>query len=135
MLIRIPRGWEMPAREATPEDLSYGRRRLLQGLTAAAGTLLVRTAEPQAPDAAPTAPPNALSSARNTHYDVEMGPLTSRWEMQLRRTIQRRNSRISCSSHAYSVTSSWGTRALLPSRGSEGRRMRTSARTAPPIPP
>ena len=34
MLIRIPRGWEIPEREATPEGLFLGRRRLLRAPTA-----------------------------------------------------------------------------------------------------
>ena len=76
MLIRIPRGWEIPEREATPEGLFLGRRRLLRALSAAAGTLLTRPAWPDAPDPAPTPPPRSLSAEHNTRYDVEMGPLS-----------------------------------------------------------
>jgi len=39
MLIRIPRGWELPERIATPESVFLDRRRLLK--TAAAGTILM----------------------------------------------------------------------------------------------
>ena len=46
MLIRIPRGWEIPEREATPESVYLNRRQLLaaagflgvEGLLAAATT-------------------------------------------------------------------------------------------------
>ena len=30
MLIKIPRGWEIPEREATPESFYFNRRALLQ---------------------------------------------------------------------------------------------------------
>jgi len=39
MLIRIPRGWELPERIATPESVFLDRRRLLK--TAAAGSILM----------------------------------------------------------------------------------------------
>lgn len=39
MLIRIPRGWELPESSATPESIFRDRRRLLK--TAAAGSILV----------------------------------------------------------------------------------------------
>jgi sulfoxide reductase catalytic subunit YedY len=38
MLIRIPRGWEMPEHKATPEQVFHDRRRILKG--AAIGSLL-----------------------------------------------------------------------------------------------
>ena len=38
MLIKGPRGWEMPEREATPEEVFHSRRQFIKG--AAAGTLL-----------------------------------------------------------------------------------------------
>ena len=38
MLIRIPRGWELPASAATPETVFRQRRTLLKGL--AAGPIL-----------------------------------------------------------------------------------------------
>ena len=76
MLIRVPRGWGIPEREATSEGLFHGRRRLLRGLSAAAATLLARPAEPQAPNPAPTPPLKSLSSEPNTRFDVELGPLT-----------------------------------------------------------
>ena len=41
MLIRIPKGWEIAGRDATPEGAYWNRRQLLQGLGfAGAGTLL-----------------------------------------------------------------------------------------------
>lgn len=41
MLIRVPRGWEIPDREATPEAAYHGRREILKslGLLAAGGTI------------------------------------------------------------------------------------------------
>jgi len=42
MLIKFPRGWELPESSATPEHVFHDRRRLLKG--AAAGTILAGTA-------------------------------------------------------------------------------------------
>ena len=41
MLIKIPRGWEMPESEAAPEEVFHARRHLIKG--AAAGALLAAT--------------------------------------------------------------------------------------------
>ena len=46
MLIRIPKGWELPEREAAPEEVFKGRRRFLQalGIAGVAGTAGALTA-------------------------------------------------------------------------------------------
>ena len=36
MLIKIRRGWEIPERMATPEDIAFNRRRVLKGAGALA---------------------------------------------------------------------------------------------------
>lgn len=64
MLIRVPRGWELKAGEATPEGVFAGRRKLVAGLVA--GALLPRAAWAQ------DAPPAA---ARSTRYTLDR-PLT-----------------------------------------------------------
>jgi sulfoxide reductase catalytic subunit YedY len=73
MLIRIPRGWEIREREATPESAFLHRRRFLGNL-GAMGALLARPGIGTA-DPAPTGPAG-LTSRRNSDYDVEMGRLT-----------------------------------------------------------
>ena len=48
MLIRIPRGWEIPESAASPEHLVFGRRKafgLGAGLAAAAGPALAQGAD------------------------------------------------------------------------------------------
>ena len=57
MLIRIPRGWEIPEREATPEDVYHNRRQILR----AAGFLA----------AAPLA---ALANQEKTIYPAKRNP-------------------------------------------------------------
>jgi sulfoxide reductase catalytic subunit YedY len=44
MLIRIPKGWELPEREATPEHVYWNRRQLLAAAGFAAGAPLLRGA-------------------------------------------------------------------------------------------
>ncbi len=54
MLIRTPRGWEIPEREATPESVYFGRRTLLKGMGfAGAQVLLGRAFGAVAPDLYP----------------------------------------------------------------------------------
>lgn len=72
MLIRSPRPWELPEREATPESLYLSRRRWLQaaGLTATS----LATASLTAPNAmaSPYAPP------RNTQFSLDR-PITDEY--------------------------------------------------------
>lgn len=56
MLIRIPRGWELPERSATPESLVFGRRAALQAATGLAAAGLAGPAMAQATGAAPRNP-------------------------------------------------------------------------------
>ncbi len=79
MLIRIPKGWEIPERDATPEALYRSRRRFLQGAAVVgagvAGLGLTGWSELLAP--APVAqvlPP--MPAPRNNKYTVER-PITS----------------------------------------------------------
>ena len=74
MLIRVPKGWEMPEREATPEALALDRRRFLAALGAASGALLAGAAA-TADDAAPAASTPALEGQRNAAFRVD-GALT-----------------------------------------------------------
>jgi sulfoxide reductase catalytic subunit YedY len=77
MLIRIPRGWELPERQATPERLVRGRRGFLETLVAAGGaTLLGCEAGTSAQAAPPTPPPEALAATRNPKFVLD-GALTS----------------------------------------------------------
>jgi sulfoxide reductase catalytic subunit YedY len=77
MLIRMPRGWELPERQATPERLVRGRRGFLETLAAAGGaTLLGCEAGTLAQAASPTPPPEALAATRNPKFVLD-GALTS----------------------------------------------------------
>ena len=70
MLIKIPRGWEVPEREATPEEQYRTRRNLLQsmGFVGVGGTLtrLLHAATGQG---------NLYPAKRNTKYTLDR-PLT-----------------------------------------------------------
>ena len=67
MLIRIPRGWEIPEREATSESAYFGRRRFLRTLGATGGALLARPGQGAA----------GLKAQLSHEYDVETGRVTS----------------------------------------------------------
>jgi methionine sulfoxide reductase catalytic subunit len=81
MLIKIPRGWEIPERLATPEHVYLNRRNFLAGASAAAlggiaGLLPgagLRAAGPSAPGSPELAP---LKAPRNSKYKVDH-PITS----------------------------------------------------------
>jgi len=79
MLIKRPRGWEMPERLATPEAVYHDRRRFLAGLPAVAlaaslpgAALLPATARAAAPD--PTA--DLYPAKRNEKYVLDR-PVTA----------------------------------------------------------
>jgi methionine sulfoxide reductase catalytic subunit len=59
--IRIPRGWELPDRLATPEALALGRRAVMAGV--AGGLLIPRLAEAQGAVA------GAMAAPRNPRYE------------------------------------------------------------------
>ena len=68
MLIKIPLGWEIPEREATPESVYLNRRRFLHVLGAAgAGSLIA--------SAAGTSP---YPAKRNPKYELDR-PITEEW--------------------------------------------------------
>jgi sulfoxide reductase catalytic subunit YedY len=74
MLIQIPRGWEIPEREATPEGLALDRRRFLASLGAVSGALLAGVTG-GADDPATSASTPALGAQRNAAFRVD-GALT-----------------------------------------------------------
>jgi len=65
MLIKIPRGWEIPEREATPESTYLNRRQLLAGLGLAGigGQMIAR----------------AASLKQNNEFQVGDRPVTEEW--------------------------------------------------------
>jgi sulfoxide reductase catalytic subunit YedY len=75
MLIRIPRGWEIPDRLATPEHLVFGRRGALKAAAAAglaAGAIGGAAGDAAAQGAGATAPGAAFPQAmRNPRYRPE----------------------------------------------------------------
>ena len=84
MLIRLPKGWQIPEREATPESVYLERRRFLRralgvaGLAAVSGTACREgILEPQAPN-----PAVRLDAARNSDFRVD-SPIT-RYEIATR---------------------------------------------------
>ena len=77
MLIRVPKGWEIPEREVTPEAVYRGRRRFLQGAAAGvAGLAAGGVLEALATDATPTSALPKLEARRNTKYTTRR-PITS----------------------------------------------------------
>lgn len=75
MLIRIPRGWEIPDRLATPEALVFGRRAALKAAAGGAGLIgagLLAPGGEAAAQGTPPAPPALPGSpARNMRYRPE----------------------------------------------------------------
>ena len=65
MLIKIPRGWEIPERQATPESAYLNRRQLLAGLGLAGigGQMIAR----------------AATVKQNAEYNVGDRPVTEEW--------------------------------------------------------
>ena len=65
MLIKIPRGWELPEREVTPQATYLNRRQLLAGLGLAGigGTLIA----------------NAAALKQNTEFNTGDRPVTDEW--------------------------------------------------------
>jgi sulfoxide reductase catalytic subunit YedY len=83
MLIKIPKGWEIPERLATPEDVYLNRRKLLAGASAAIlggiGGLLLPGGKGWARGGGaqqPTSALHPLSAPRNPEYKVDH-PITS----------------------------------------------------------
>lgn len=83
MLIKIPRGWQIPEREATPEHVYLNRRKFLAGASAAAvagigglvlsgdgGLLLALPAQKRKSELLP------ISAVRNPEYEVDH-PITA----------------------------------------------------------
>lgn len=68
MLIRIPRGWELPEAMATPEAVVMNRRGLLLG-AGAVGAAVLWPRQPRAEQSDPTA--DLYPAPRNTKYTVE----------------------------------------------------------------
>ena len=83
MLIKIPKGWEIPERLVTPEHIYLTRRKFLSAASAAAlgglGSIFPPAAagRNKAPNAEPeSSAPHPLSAVRNTRYTVDY-PITS----------------------------------------------------------
>lgn len=82
MLIRIPKGWEIPEREATPERVYMNRRKFLIGASAAAlagglGSILPPWARTAGGGDKPAGNvPQPLSAPRNAEFKVDR-PITS----------------------------------------------------------
>ena len=74
MLVRIPKGWQIPERQATPERLVLGRRRVLGSLLAAGGALFVGSAARQS-ETVSAQLPVALRAKRSLLFEVD-GPLS-----------------------------------------------------------
>ena len=72
MLVRTPRPWLIPDREATDEPLYFGRRRFLQGLALATAGLAMHAQPPREDNRDPLAPPPA---ERNDRFKLDR-PLT-----------------------------------------------------------
>src|SRR5499426_3570907 len=90
MLIRIPRGWEIPERLATPEEVYLNRRKFLQtlgitGLSALGALVGCNRDVHSQPNAEPPPPPiglptpsataNLYPAKRNEHFTLDR-PLT-----------------------------------------------------------
>lgn len=67
MLIRVPEGWEIPEREATPEAVYWNRRSILK----AAGLLAAPSLAAQGKSLYP--------AKKNGEFDVPAAPLTPEW--------------------------------------------------------
>src|SRR5687768_15534734 len=67
MLIRIPKGWEMPEREATPESVYLNRRALLKAAGFLGAGELLRAADP-----------SPYPAKRNPEFTLDR-PITEEW--------------------------------------------------------
>ncbi|MFQ5777884.1 MAG: protein-methionine-sulfoxide reductase catalytic subunit MsrP [Terriglobia bacterium] len=77
MLIRVPKAWEIPEREVTPEAVYRGRRQFLQGAAAGvAGLAAGGVLEALATDATAASALPKLDSPRNSKYTTRR-PITS----------------------------------------------------------
>jgi sulfoxide reductase catalytic subunit YedY len=72
MLIKIPRGWEIPEREATPESVYHSRRSMLKALGFAGTAALLGDALQAAIGE------NLYPAKRNTKYTLDR-PVTEEW--------------------------------------------------------
>jgi len=77
MLLRIPRGWEIPERSATPEEAFRDRRRFLRAAAGAAGAVLLRpwAARAGAGNGEIAASDQGYPAARNARYSIRQ-PVT-----------------------------------------------------------
>jgi methionine sulfoxide reductase catalytic subunit len=83
MLVRSLRGWEIPEREVTPEEVYLDRRRFLAGAAAGASLLAVGCLPHRPPPSpAPTEPDPSLGVypfARNTRYVLDRPVTEEEW--------------------------------------------------------
>ena len=74
MLIRRRRGWEIPERQATPEDVFMNRRRFLATAAAAGGLVLAGRERGLGGGVPPTPPPSALAATRSPKWVLDGMP-------------------------------------------------------------
>lgn len=67
MLIRIPEGWEIPEREATPETVYHNRRQILKAAGLLTGASLLAQ------------PKSLYPAAKNEEFKVDAAPMTPEW--------------------------------------------------------
>jgi len=77
MLVRIPRGWEIPERSATPEAAFRDRRRFLRAAAGAAGAVLLRpwAVRAEAGNGESSASVRRYPAARNARFTIDQ-PVT-----------------------------------------------------------
>ena len=71
MLIRRPKGWEIPEREATPEAVFLDRRRFLTGVTAGSAMAMAGLATPRLARAATDPTADLYPATRNEMYKLD----------------------------------------------------------------
>ncbi|MEQ9639181.1 MAG: protein-methionine-sulfoxide reductase catalytic subunit MsrP [Alphaproteobacteria bacterium] len=71
MLIRTPKGWEIPEREATPEAVFLDRRRFLSGATAGAALAVAGMGAPRLARAAGDPTADLYPAMRNPTYKLD----------------------------------------------------------------
>ena len=73
--IHIPKGWQLPESEVTPEDIYLNRRRFMQAIGVAGASAVIgagcATAEDEFEVEVPPSLPGLYPAKRNENYTVE----------------------------------------------------------------